>query len=63
MDLEVVRINEGGKEHRFRVQQSCVLELTVSLEVKPVNLLSINILSYTWEKIPCLSRERGKLLE
>lgn len=32
MDLEVVRINEGGKEDRFRVQQSYVLELTVSLE-------------------------------
>ena len=60
MDLEVVRSNEGGKENRFRVRQSCVLELTVSLEISQSSSVYISILNYKWGKIPCLAG-RGEI--
>ena len=48
------------KKTGLELRQSCVLELTVSLEISQSSSVYISILNYKWGKIPCLAG-RGEI--
>lgn len=61
--LEVVRSMRVEKKTGLGVRQSCVLELTASLEISQSTSVYTSVLNCKWGKTPCLAGERGKLLE